>query len=222
MISVSTDSLLSGIGCNMTEEGPSGMLPEDCLAELSKRALSDPKIVALMIGALVAHKDLFHPEMLLKCLHEKSVDSNVLGALLSKTRDRRFKKTIAHCRRLRRESSPPSRILLLAVEIGQAPVDAEFESFGLKITELTPADGRKIMSQDRLVRKNLFFRNRLLFGCNWRADIVSCLQSGFTNPTQVKKRLQCSYETAHRVFSDYMALQRATPGHRVPGQVARR
>jgi hypothetical protein len=210
MTLVSTDALLKGIGCNMTDRTPAKLFPEECLAELSKRVLEDFKALVLMNAAIQNHKDLIHPEMLLKYLQEGDADLNVIGALLSKTQDRRFAKVIEFCRASGQEPVQPSRILSLAARIGQSAFDADFKSFGIKIAELPSGDERKITSPARLLRGSLFFKNRVLFGCNWRADIISCMSLGFANPSEIKKRLHCSYETAHRVFNDYTLFQRST------------
>ena len=60
---------------------------------------------------------------------------------------------------------------------------------------------------DAWAQNKIFIHNRILFGCNWRADIISAIEIGSENPTEVKNRLKCSYETAHRVFNDYRLIQ---------------
>ena len=66
MTSVATDSLLKGIGCNMQTKAPKTLFPEECLVELSKLILTDPKTLVLAIGAIERHADIFHPEFLMK------------------------------------------------------------------------------------------------------------------------------------------------------------
>ena len=60
-----------------------------------------------------------------------------------------------------------------------------------------------IMTVKELVKFNLQFRNRLLYGANWRADIITSIQSGAKNPSQIKKIIGCSYEPANRIFKQY-------------------
>lgn len=60
-----------------------------------------------------------------------------------------------------------------------------------------------IMTVKELVKFNLQFRNRLLYGANWRADIITSIQSGVKNPSQIKKLIGCSYEPANRIFKQY-------------------
>jgi hypothetical protein len=212
MISVSIDSLLKGIGCNMAVNAPVKFFPEECLVALSNRVLKDFKALMLMSSAVNTYKDLFHPEMLLKCLQNSEADLNIVGAMLKKTKDRRFSKVIEFCRNSRQKPVQPSRTLSLAARTGQSLFDSDFEAFGIKITELPYVDEKKITSLGRLLRGNIYFQNRILFGCNWRADIVSCMSLGFDNPSAIKKRLNCSYETAHRVFNDYILFQQCKVG----------
>jgi hypothetical protein len=207
MTSVTTDSLLKGIGCNMIAKSAKALFPEECLIQLSKLILTDPKVLVLAVGAIERHADIFHPELLLKILKSKHGDPNVIGGLLLKTKDRRFLKVIQYCRELKYKSSKPSKILTLAAKIGQASVDSDFVEFGLEISEMNKVDDKKIAKRQKWAQGNFFIHNRILFGCNWRADIISAIEMGGKSPTEVKNRLKCSYETAHRVFNDYRLIQ---------------
>lgn len=207
MTSVTTDSLLKGIGCNMLAKAPKILFPEECLVELSKSILADPKTLVLAIGAIERHADVFHPEFLLKILKSAQGDPNVIGSLLLKTKDRRFLKVIQNCHEHKYKSAKPSKTLTFAAKIGQTPVDSDFAEFDLKISEMNKVDEKKIANRELWAQNNLFIHNRILFGCNWRADIISAIEIGAENPTEVKNRLKCSYETAHRVFNDYRLIQ---------------
>ncbi len=41
---------------------------------------------------------------------------------------------------------------------------------------------------DAWAQNNIFIHNRILFGCKWRADIISAIEIGSENPTEVKNR----------------------------------
>lgn len=187
----------------MIANAPKDMFPEECLAELSLHLLQDIKALVLAVGAVKAHAPVFHPEFLLKTIRNRQCDFNVIGALLSKTQDRRFQKVIEFCRAQNFVSEKPAKMLSFALKIGQSEVDIEFKSFGIQISQLDAVDEKKITKIDLFLKNNVYIRNRLLFGCNWRADIISVIDVGLDSPTAVKNRLGCSYETAHRVFSEY-------------------
>jgi len=58
-------------------------------------------------------------------------------------------------------------------------------------------------TSQRLVKVNSQYRNRLLFGASWRADIITAIEMGMKTPYQIAKTLGCSYEPAHRIFKEY-------------------
>lgn len=60
-----------------------------------------------------------------------------------------------------------------------------------------------VQTPEQLVKRNPQYRNRLLFGASWRADIVTAIEMGMKNPYQIAKTLGCSYEPAHRIFKEY-------------------
>lgn len=191
----------------MMEQAPKDMFPEECLADLSLHLLQDPKTFVLAVGAVTAHAPVFHPEFLLKTIRNRQCDFNVIGALLAKTQDRRFQKVIEFCRAQKFVSQKPTKMLSLALKIGQSSADVEFKSFGIQISQMDPVDLKKITTIEVFLKNNVYIYNRLLFGCNWRADIISVIERGLDSPTTIKNRLQCSYETAHRVFNEYTLVE---------------
>jgi predicted transcriptional regulator len=49
---------------------------------------------------------------------------------------------------------------------------------------------------------NVQYRNRLLYGADWRADVITAIQMGATRPATIVKWIGISYEPAHRIFED--------------------
>jgi hypothetical protein len=60
-----------------------------------------------------------------------------------------------------------------------------------------------VYSVDELTSDNRQYRNRFLYGTNWRADIITAIEAGLDNPSQIAKAIGCSYEPAYRVFHEY-------------------
>ena len=60
-----------------------------------------------------------------------------------------------------------------------------------------------------LAKKNKQYRNRLLYGPSWRADIITAIENGAKNPTEISKSIGCSYEPAYRVFTEYSLAKAA-------------
>ncbi len=57
-----------------------------------------------------------------------------------------------------------------------------------------------VLSPEELVKVNLQYKNRHLYGPGWRADIVTAIESGLKTPAEIAARVGCSYEPAHRVL----------------------
>jgi len=64
-----------------------------------------------------------------------------------------------------------------------------------------PAD---VLSVEEMTRVHLQYRNRLLYGASWRADIITAIQEGAKTATEISRRVGCSYEPAHRVRREYL------------------
>lgn len=65
----------------------------------------------------------------------------------------------------------------------------------------------QISSREYLAERNHQYRNRVLYGANRRADIITAVESGWGNPSAVANILGCSYEPAHRVLRDYYLFE---------------
>jgi hypothetical protein len=83
-----------------------------------------------------------------------------------------------------------------------------FKDYGIVV----PNGALRIRENDalepaELAQQNKQYRNRLLFGASWRADIITLIQAGAKNPYQIAKVLGCSYEPAHRIFKEYALAQ---------------
>ncbi len=66
-----------------------------------------------------------------------------------------------------------------------------------------------VMTVEELTKANQQYRNRLLFGASWRADIITAIQQGAETATEVMKRVGCSYEPAHRIRREYLIISQA-------------
>ncbi len=59
------------------------------------------------------------------------------------------------------------------------------------------------MKPEMLARINNQYKNRLLYGANRRADIITAIEFGMKSPYEISKKLNCSYDPAHRIFKEY-------------------
>ena len=66
-----------------------------------------------------------------------------------------------------------------------------------------------------LAKKNKQYKNRVLFGANWRADLFTLYDSGVPTAYAAAKILGCSKETARKIFNDWDTYRQAF-GYRIP------
>ncbi|RYZ90219.1 MAG: hypothetical protein EOP04_04605 [Proteobacteria bacterium] len=77
------------------------------------------------------------------------------------------------------------------------------EKFDFQIAKGSLATNPKwVMSRKELAQVNTQYKNRLLYGADWRADVVTAIQMGATRPSTIVKWIGISYEPAHRIFED--------------------
>lgn len=48
----------------------------------------------------------------------------------------------------------------------------------------------------------LAYKNRLIYGAQWRADIITAIERGAKTPTEISRMCGASYESCHRVLSE--------------------
>lgn len=82
-------------------------------------------------------------------------------------------------------------------------VDSEFNEVGIRVGLVAPSKAAKLMPRERIIRSNLWLKNRLLFGSNVRADIatVKSLKLAGTGYAAAKL-LRCSPNAAYRNWKD--------------------
>jgi hypothetical protein len=64
-----------------------------------------------------------------------------------------------------------------------------------------------VFSIEELVKSNLQYRNRYVFGANWRAEIITSIQNGAHNANQVAKHLGIAPSRVGIVFKEYMQVR---------------
>lgn len=70
-------------------------------------------------------------------------------------------------------------------------------------------------------RRHPGYRNRILMGPSWRADVWTVLeQASELNVSEAARRVGCSFATAWQVVQDYQLLSEAQPGPAVLAGVA--
>jgi hypothetical protein len=64
-----------------------------------------------------------------------------------------------------------------------------------------------VLTVEELVKSNQQYRNRYIFGANWRAEIINSIQEGAENPNQISKLLGIARSRVGIVFKEYMQVR---------------
>jgi hypothetical protein len=62
-----------------------------------------------------------------------------------------------------------------------------------------------VLSRPALAKQHRQYRNRLMYGAQWRADIVTAYESGARTPAEASRMTGASYEPCYRVKSELEA-----------------
>jgi len=147
---------------------------------------------------LIADK-FFNTYNLIKKVKGDSPWVSAFCALLSSCGDRRFNKGVIRSKK--------------AVYLRGQNVDILIKNRGAieflkEINILVPLhyyefQERKIMTPQKLIKINPQYRNRFIYGTNWRSEIITMIEYGFENPHKISKHLNIGYPRVREVFKDY-------------------
>ena len=65
-----------------------------------------------------------------------------------------------------------------------------------------------VLSQEELVKTNEQYRNRYIWGANWRAEIIGLIRKGAKTPGEIAKTLGLARSRVGIVFKEYMMVKR--------------
>jgi hypothetical protein len=197
-----------GIGMNFAAPAKANANIEDTLVFASELGMleDDLRVLSILVQWLETHQDLVHTSRLLRLVQERSAPRihafwAAVGTWLEKDpRFRRFQKLYEG-----------EVISLLAVgnefQIARRGEDSRFAGTPL----LVPAGilrQRKgdVLAPVALARTHKGYRNRLLMGATWRADIWTALEADPSlSAAAVARKAYCAFATAWRVKRDFDA-----------------
>jgi hypothetical protein len=92
--------------------------------------------------------------------------------------------------------------------------DERFASSKLRVPRGTLRDRQEdVLSSEALVRRHAGYRNRVLMGPTWRADVWTVLEHAQDlSVAEVARRVSCSFATAWQAAQDFRLLRTATGG----------
>ncbi len=199
-----------GIGMNFAGEPNSAAPIEETLVHASELGMDehDLRVLAVLTTWLAVHQRYVNVDRLVRCVSEHP--SKRLRAYWSaiaswRSKDRRFA-------RLAKLHEGPS-VDLLAVgtdfQLARRGEDERFVGSALRVPAGTLRDrAADVLSPELLVRRHAGYRNRVLMGPTWRADVWTILEtSPEVSVADAARRAGCSFATAWQVVQDFRLLR---------------
>ena len=60
-----------------------------------------------------------------------------------------------------------------------------------------------ILMVKELIKTNTQYKNRFIYGANWRSEIITAIERGINNPYKISKELKIGYSRVWTVFNEY-------------------
>jgi hypothetical protein len=206
MTNLSLDQKLAYIGVQIIT--PNSQPPkiwtdiETTLHEATMEISHDSRLFSLLCSWVSVHGDYVIIEKLMKLQRKRN--SPWLVALAICAANLGFHQWKRLIKKQKMEFSLVDRDLALS-SIAMKGEELTFRKCGF----LVPKGTIRVRASDaqtpqHLVKTNPQYRNRLLYGASWRADIITAIKQGMKTPYEIAKTLGCSYEPAHRIFKEYL------------------
>ncbi|MBM4380086.1 MAG: hypothetical protein FJ086_12450 [Deltaproteobacteria bacterium] len=121
-------------------------------------------------------------------------------------RDRRFARLVAGHRGAALDLLPVGT----AFQLGRRGEDERFRGSALRVPRGTLRDrADDVLSPEELVRLHAGYRNRVLMGPSWRADVWTALEKApDVSVSEIARRVSCSFATAWEAAQDFKLLHR--------------
>jgi hypothetical protein len=205
---------LAGIGMNFATPPDPDAPIEETLVRASAAGMDegDLRVLSVLTTWLGVHARHIHADRLIRCVAgHPSVRVRAFWAAVGRwlAKDRRF----ARLEKL--HEGPPQDLLPVGTDfqIQRRGEDERFAGGPIRVPSGTlrerPAD---VLSPVTLARRHAGYRNRVLIGPTWRADIWTALErSPDASVADVARCVGCSFAAAWQVVQDF-ALFRASYG----------
>lgn len=118
-------------------------------------------------------------------------------------------------------AGPPIELLATGTpfQISRRGEDERFAGTPLRVPKGTLRDRlQDVLSPEALVRRHAGYRNRVLMGPSFRADVWTVIEHAPTMPiAEIARKASCSFATAWEVAQDYRLLQAADSSEHLGG-----
>lgn len=198
-----------GIGMNFAADGEVDADVEGTLVDASVLGMEehDLRVLAVLTTWLGVHHAHVNADRLVRLV--KAQESARVRAYWSAVatwlrKDRRFARLLALYR------GAPAEILATgtAFQIARRGEDDRFTGTKLRVPRGTLRDrSDDVLQPSMLVKKHAGYRNRVLMGPSWRADVWTVLEKApDVSIAEVARRASCSFATAWQAAQDFRLL----------------
>ena len=205
---------LVGLGFGIAGEGRADADIERTLVEVSRVGMmeDDLRLLSLLTTWLGAHHARVHADRLIRFVSAEPEDRvRAYWAAISGW--------LAADRRLRRlaDLAPEERVDLLRVgtafQLGRRGEDARFAGTALRVPDGTLRDREgDVLAPSELLQRHAGYRNRVLLGSNFRAEVWTTLEREPGLPVaEVARRAACSFAAAWEAVRDFRLLHGPPP-----------
>lgn len=216
-MSLTFNHKLRAIGFRITA-GSEGGVPEDVdiertLLEAIQEFPKDARQASLVLSWVKVHGAFVIVEKLMKLASREGREGSGSMRWLAAVAGFAVQKGDHRWKTLARRSKEP--VYLFPKEVTESAIRLKGAVDWLtKLNFIVPEGALRIREDDvlgprELIRRNMQYRNRYIYGPSWRADIITAIERGVTSPAAISRAMGCSYEPAHRVFRQFTLVKGA-------------
>ncbi|MBC7975755.1 MAG: hypothetical protein H7138_12320 [Myxococcales bacterium] len=203
-----------GIGMSFAAPGETDADLEGTLLHASSLGMEehDLRVLGVLTTWFGAHHTHVNADRLVRLVaaHDSRRVRTYWAALAAwHAKDRRFARLANHV------AGAPVELLAVGTDfqIRRRGEDARFAGSKLRVPSGALRDRLDdVLSPERLVRHHAGYRNRVLMGPTWRADVWTVLEKApDLSVAEVARRAACSFATAWQAAQDFKLLRLALP-----------
>jgi hypothetical protein len=194
---------LASIGCQFADTHLISVDIEDTLAEAIETLPYSPdkgRLLKVLCSWILENGDQVILEKLGKILTKKAAAgadvsyAAFLGAFATSNKIHKWS--------LLKKFEPQKEVLISDKNHGQNPVNWAQEVNFFLATDALKTDAKYTLSRAQLAKMHKQYRNRLIYGAQYRADIVTATQLGLTRVKDIVRLIGVSPEPVSRILAD--------------------
>jgi hypothetical protein len=208
---------LVGIGMNFDAEPDPHAAIEDTVVHASEAGMveDDLRVLSVLTTWLGTHHGHVDADRLVRLVSEHPSERvraywSAIAKWLAK--DRRFARLVSSY------DGPPVELLRVGngFQMGRRGEDERFAGTSLRVPAGTLRDrAADVLSPRDLARHHAGYRNRVLMGPTWRADIWSVLVlNPKLTPAETARQVGCAFSTAWEVVQDFASYREVSAANR--------